>query len=380
MEPRQSLALGLGVGATFMYLLDPDRGTRRRAVLRDQIVHGARVGRDAMGATGRDLRNRTYGTVAQLKSAWGDDAPSNDVLVARVRSSLGRVVSHPHAIEVSANDGAVRIRGPILRSESARLVHTVKNVRGVRELVSELDEHEDAGNIAALQGGTDRPALRANFQQEQWSPTTRVVAVAAGAALMGYCVQRRDVRGALVGTVGFALFARAIANVPTGRLTGLSAARRSIDIQKTITLDAPVDAVFEFWSHYPNFPRFMSRVLDVRPGATQGQSHWTVVGPANTRVSFDTEITRLIPNHVLAWKTVEGAAVAHAGIVNFEPTPDNRTRVSIRMTYNPPAGWLGHGIATAFGVDPKSSLDADLVRLKTLVETGRVPRDAAQGV
>lgn len=57
---------------------------------------------------------------------------------------------------------------------------------------------------------------------------------------------------------------------------------------------------------------------------------------------------------------------------------EGRTRVHIRMSYNPPAGWLGHGIAAAFGSDPKRSMDGDLVRMKTLIETGRGPHDAAQ--
>jgi uncharacterized membrane protein len=51
--------------------------------------------------------------------------------------------------------------------------------------------------------------------------------------------------------------------------------------------------------------------------------------------------------------------------------------VQIRMSYNPPAGWLGHGIAAAFGADPKSSMDADLARMKMLIETGKAPHDAA---
>jgi uncharacterized membrane protein len=363
-----------------MYLLDPARGTRRRAMLRDQIAHGARLSRDAMSATRRDVRNRTYGAAAQARAVFSADETSDEVLVERVRSILGRVVSHPHAIEVAAADAVVTLRGPILESEAADLVEAVARVRGVREVTAELEEHKQAGDVPALQGGARRRRLRGDVLQERWSPTTRLMAGVGGAALMGYCMQRRDASGVVVGTFGFALFARALANVDTGRLMGASSARRSIDIQKTITLDAPVDAVFAFWNHYENFPRFMSHVLDVRSGPVAGQSHWTVAGPAGTSVSFDAEVTRLIDNQVLAWKTVEGAAVAHAGIINFEPMPDLRTRVNIRMTYNPPGGWLGHGIATAFGVDPKSSMDADLVRMKTLVETGRAPRDAAQGV
>lgn len=380
MQARASLALGFGIGAALMYLVDPNRGTRRRAMLRDRIAHGARLSRDAIGVTGRDIRNRTYGAMAQARGVFSTDETPDEVLVERVRSILGRVVSHPHAIRVSAANAVITLRGPVLQSEAAGLVQAAAGVRGVREVISELEEHKQAGDVPALQGGAGRPGLRADVLQERWSPTTRLFAGIGGAALIGYGMQRRDVSGTVLGTLGVALFARALANVDAGRLLGVSSARRSIDIQKTITLDAPVDAVFQFWNRYENFPRFMSHVLDVRPGPVEGQSRWTVTGPANTRVSFDVEVTRLIPDQLLAWKTVEGAAVAHAGIITFEPTPDVRTRVNIRMTYNPPGGWLGHGIATAFGVDPKSSLDADLVRMKTLVETGRAPRDAGQGV
>jgi uncharacterized membrane protein len=195
---------------------------------------------------------------------------------------------------------------------------------------------------------------------------------------MLYCGNRRDTRAVLLGTVGFGLFVRALINVDMGRVTGVSSSRRAVGIQKTITLDAPVEAVFEFWRAYENFPRFMSRVLDVRQGALEDRSHWTVAGPLGVPVKFDAELTRVIPNRLLAWRTVEGSTVAHAGIIDFEPTSDGRTLLNIRMTYNPPGGWFGHGIAAAFGVDPKSSMDADLVRMKTLIEIGRAPRDAAQ--
>jgi hypothetical protein len=39
---------------------------------------------------------------------------------------------------------------------------------------------------------------------------------------------------------------------------------------------------------------------------------------------------------------------------------------------------VGHAMAKLFGADPKSEMDADLVRMKTLIETGHAPRDAAR--
>lgn len=100
-------------------------------------------------------------------------------------------------------------------------------------------------------------------------------------------------------------------------------------------------------------------------------------GPAGVPVEWDAEITERIPNKTIAWKTVPGATVEHAGIVRFDPNPDGTTRVEIRMSYNPPAGAIGHVVASLFGADPKSEMDADLARMKTLIETGIRPHDAA---
>jgi uncharacterized membrane protein len=184
----------------------------------------------------------------------------------------------------------------------------------------------------------------------------------------------------LLAASGVGLLARAATNLDVRRLTGVGARRRAVDVQKTIIVNAPVDEVFAFWMAYENFPRFMSRVLDVRPTSRERQSHWTVTGPANVPVEFDAEISALLSNRLLGWRTVKGSPVAHAGLVRFDRLDSGRTRLQIHMSYNPPGGWLGHGVATAFGVDPKSSLDADLARLKTLIETGRPARDAAQPV
>jgi uncharacterized membrane protein len=54
--------------------------------------------------------------------------------------------------------------------------------------------------------------------------------------------------------------------------------------------------------------------------------------------------------------------------------------VDVRMSYNPPAGAVGHALARLLGSDPKSAMDEDLARVKTTLETGRPPRDAAEPV
>jgi uncharacterized membrane protein len=148
-------------------------------------------------------------------------------------------------------------------------------------------------------------------------------------------------------------------------------------VQKTININAPLDQVFGFFSNYQNFPRFMSNVREVRDHAS-GRSHWVVAGPMGLNVEWDADLTEYVPDQIIAWKSVEGAVVENAGIIRFDGNPDGSTRVDIKLSYNPPGGALGHAVAKLFGADPKSEMDGDLARVKTTLETGRPPHDAAR--
>jgi len=113
----------------------------------------------------------------------------------------------------------------------------------------------------------------------------------------------------------------------------------------------------------------MSHLKEVRP--KNGRSHWVAAGPAGISISWDAEITEQRPNQLLAWSSVPSSTIRTEGRVRFDTEPDGRTRVSIRMSYCPPAGVLGHAVACLFGADPKSEMDDDLVRLKSLLEVGK---------
>ena len=60
---------GVGTGAALMYFLDPDRGGRRRALIRDKAVGLTNDARQALNATSQDLSNRAYGVYAETSKA-----------------------------------------------------------------------------------------------------------------------------------------------------------------------------------------------------------------------------------------------------------------------------------------------------------------------
>jgi uncharacterized membrane protein len=366
-----------GAGVAVMYFLDPGRGARRRAIVRDKVVHGLHKAEDAAETTARDLRNRAHGLAAEVRGRFDRGEVDDVVLVERVRAAIGRAVSHPSSVVVTATDGQVTVSGPILAREAGDLLSRVRSVRGVRDVVDQLEVHERGDDVPGLQGGTVRRGDEFELLQENWTPAARVLVGAVGGALAVAGARRRDALGGAIGLVGLALLSRSATNTELRRLLG-GGGRRGIDIQKAINIDAPLDAVFTFFTNYDNFPRFMSHVREVRDTG-DGRSHWVVDGPAGVPVEWDAVVTMLEPNEVLAWKSVPGSVIRSAGIIRFARNDDGTTHVDVKMTYNPPAGALGHAASKLLGADPKKRMDEDLARAKTFLETGTPAHDAAQG-
>jgi len=367
---------GAVVGVALMYFLDPNSGRRRRARTRDKVVHAARLVNEGAKVTARDTVHRAQGAWTEAKRLFNpEEGVGDEALAGRVRAALGRMVSHPHAIEVAAVGGHVSLIGPILSYEVRPLLKAVRRVAGVRAVSDQLTVYNEPGDVPALQGGEPRTGERFELLQENWSPTARVAVGGVGAALMLAASQARGALSALLGVSGGALVARAATNRDMASLIGFGS--RGITVQKTIYVAAPVERVFEFWTDYQNFPRFMHHVRDVRQLA-DNRSHWVVTGPAGVPVQWTAEVTGLVPGELIEWRSVSESDVRHEGEVRFVGTTDGGTRISVRLSYLPPAGAFGHAVATMFGADPKSEMDADLLRMKSMIETGHAPHDAAR--
>ena len=184
MNYRPLLA-GAGLGACLMFLLDPDRGGRRRALVRDKVVRGSRLARDGADATFRDIRHRAAGIVHEARGRMQPDEVDDETLIERVRARLGRVCSHPRAIDVMATDGDVTLSGPMLASEIENVLMTVGSVRGVRTVTNELEAHDTNAGIPSLQGRGRVGGARLDILQNNWSPATRALVGLAAAAAAG---------------------------------------------------------------------------------------------------------------------------------------------------------------------------------------------------
>ncbi len=359
---------GIGAGAAIMYSLDPQTGRRRRSIARDKVVHAFKETGGSLSALSSDLANRAKGVYSEAASRVKKEEVSDSVLEERVRSTLGRFSSHPSSIEVSVSGGRVTLRGPVLEDEVEDVLRAVSGVRGATEVDNQLQVHKDASGVPGLQGQGKRPSFAWGFRRYNWSPTYRMLAASAGSGLAVWGMTRRRNPAALAaGLAGIALAVRGATNREMRRIVGLGAGRNAVTIHKTMNFNAPVEDVYRIWDNYQNFPKFMASVKEVRD-LGGGRSHWVVRGPAGVSVEWDSEITKRVPNEIIAWKSVPGSVVQHSGIVKFKRRRNGGTTTDVRLSYNPGAGAIGHVVASLFGADPKSELDQSLQQMKQMIE------------
>lgn len=131
----------VAAGALAMYYLDPELGAQRRALLAD-LVRSGLPGAGPRQGRGRFGR-RAYHRVTQ------SDPRSDAELRDRIQDRLGRLVSFPGALDVSVNNGVVRLAGRVLAKEREGLLDQVREMPGVQKLVNALTAHDNPQEVAS---------------------------------------------------------------------------------------------------------------------------------------------------------------------------------------------------------------------------------------
>ncbi len=207
MTNARGLTYGIAIGAGLMFLFDPGAGARRRAIFRQKASRTVHEVEAATEMGMRDLEHRTEGLVARLSRRRTREV-SDDVLVARIRAELGRVCSHPRAIQVrSKGNGRVELVGTILREEVQHVLDAIDRVSGVEVIEDALEIHDAPGHHPALQGGTIRPE-RTLFR----SPAARMTVGLAGGVMSLLALLKGNPLGLVAGGAVLVGAARSIAH------------------------------------------------------------------------------------------------------------------------------------------------------------------------
>jgi uncharacterized membrane protein len=143
-------------------------------------------------------------------------------------------------------------------------------------------------------------------------------------------------------------------------------------IEQSIEVDAPVRTVYDQWTQFEEFPRFMEGIDEVKQlDATH--LHWkaSVGGKTN---EWDAEITEQLPDERVAWKSTSGTA--NAGVVTFHRLDEQRTKVMVQLDWEPDG--VVETLGSAVGSDSRR-VQGDLERFKELVESRGAESGAWRG-
>lgn len=324
------------LGAAVMYLLDPERGAPRRA---------------ASGARLRQLGRQTGDTldkvVHQLGSRLADVPVTASELISQAMATTAPAASAPSMPAPGVEQRA-------------------------------MDAGQTQGYGGTLHGRPYGSAAGAAPPGQAWGGGRRGAALAGGGALgLAGLLAPRSPLTLLIGLAGLTLLARGATNRPLRSMLSGSTVSAPVLVEKSIRIEASPEQVYDLFANYENFPRYLSNVVEVRDLGNL-RSHWVVKGPAGTEFSWNAVLTDHSRPRRLAWESEPGAEVQQWGEILFEPVRSG-TRVTVRLSYRPPAGVVGHAVATLLGSDPKRQLDQDLTRMKGLVERDAIAHGAAHG-
>lgn len=143
-----------------------------------------------------------------------------------------------------------------------------------------------------------------------------------------------------------------------------------------MTIQRPREDLFAFWRNFENLPRVMEHVESVEC-LDEKRSRWRVRTLKDKTVEWESEVINERANEMIAWRTLEGSQVHHAGSIWFTPAPGGLgTEVKLAVEYEGSA--FADAIAKLFRRSPEQQMREDLRRFKQWAETGEMATTRGQ--
>jgi uncharacterized membrane protein len=143
-------------------------------------------------------------------------------------------------------------------------------------------------------------------------------------------------------------------------------------IEKSIEVEKPVNAVYNQWTRFEEFPKFMDGVKEVRQ-LDDRRLHWKAEIAGKTK-EWDAEIFEQIPDDRIAWRSVTGAK--NSGVVNFRPERQDSTRITLKLNYEPEG--IAETLGDSLGI-VATRVGHDLERFKEFIESKDEPSQGWRG-
>lgn len=141
-------------------------------------------------------------------------------------------------------------------------------------------------------------------------------------------------------------------------------------IQASITIQRPVEKVYEFYRDFRNLPSFLGDVMEIEQTGS-ATSRWTIQGPFGIQAHWTIKVTEERTNELIRYETVSSPRRRTSWEIYFSPgSQAGQTEVCEVM--KAPLGRVGRAALALIGKFPAEEVSANLHRLKQVMETGRV--------
>lgn len=217
--------------------------------------------------------------------------------------------------------------------------------------------------------------------------TERMINVGLGAFLLSSGLgnlTRHPIKGLLRTLVGGALLYRGVSGhcpvyASMGKTKGVSHTQ-AINIRTGLIVNRAKDEVYAFWRKLENLPLFMKHLASVTEIDAK-HSHWEADVPGGIgRVKWNAEIVKEEEGQLIGWQSIPNSTINNAGKVTFkEALGGQGTELEVVISYHPPAGDLGAGIAKWLNPLLEKMVRQDIMNFKDYIETKHQPSSANTG-
>jgi len=192
---------------------------------------------------------------------------------------------------------------------------------------------------------------------------TDVVGTTSGGTETGETSGGESSTGGGLGSVAMGALAGAAIGAAASAILGSGGgSSETSTVEKSIEVEAPVSAVYNQWTQFEEFPRFMQGVERVQQ-LDDKRLHWHAdIGFKEKE--WDAEIIDQVPDQHIAWSSTSGAR--NGGAVGFQSLGANRTLVTLTIDYDPEG--LIENVGDTLGLVSRR-IEGDLERFKAYIES-----------
>jgi len=205
----------------------------------------------------------------------------------------------------------------------------------------------------------------------------RIVSAALGAFLLSSGLSslfKNPISGLVkTGLGGWLLYRGASGNCPVysgmGKTKGVGHSS-AINIRTSLIVNKPKDEVYAFWRKLENLPLFMKHLSSVTEIDSK-HSHWEASLPGNIgKVKWNAEIVKEEEGYMIGWQSIPNSQINNAGKVVFNDALNGKgTELEVVISYHPPAGDIGAGVAKLLNPVFEKIIRKDVINFKEYIET-----------